>query len=127
MRRHFDWNMLRWLLVGSLTAGIDWFIFVTLYPRIGSVVLTNTISGIFAILFNYFAHRHWTFKNREHQSRTSVRYGIALFLSYLLNTILLKLFIVSGILPGTAKLMAIIFAAPVSYVLLNFLVFAKKK
>jgi putative flippase GtrA len=39
----------------------------------------------------------------------------------------LKLFIVSGIHPGIAKLMAIIIAAPVSYVLLNFLVFAKKK
>lgn len=118
--------MLRWLLVGSVTVGIDWLIFVNLYPRIGSVALTNLISGSFSTAFNYFAHHRWTFKSEQSHVQSGARYGVALFGIYVLNTTLVKVFIVVGIAAGVAKLLAAAIQAPVSYFALNLLVFKRK-
>ena len=125
--RHLDWNILRWFLVGSVTVGIDWFIFVNLYPRVGSVALTNLVSGSFSTAFNYFAHHRWTFKTDQRHLQSGPRYAGLLFGGYLLNTILVKVFIVAGTGPGVAKLLAAAIQAPVSYLALKFFVFRHKK
>lgn len=114
-------------MVGCVTVGIDWIIFVNLYPRIGSVALTNLISGSFSTAFNYFAHHRWTFKSDQRHVQSGVRYGVALFGMYVLNTILVKVFIVVGIAAGVAKLLAAIIQAPMNYFVLNLLVFKREK
>jgi putative flippase GtrA len=119
--------MLRWFLVGGVTVGIDWLIFVNLYPRIGSVALTNLISGSVSTAFNYLGHHRWTFKSEQHHTQSAVRYGVALFGMYILNTGLVKAFIVLGFVAGAAKLSAAVIQAPVSYFLLNRLVFKGEK
>ena len=105
---------------------IDWFIFVNLYSRIGSVVITNFVSGSFATAFNYFAHHRWTFKSDQHHMQSGVRYGGMLIGGYLLNTILVKIFIVVGTHPGVAKLLAAAIQAPVSFWVLRIFVFRSK-
>ena len=127
MGRHLDRSMLRWVLVGCLTVAIDWVIFVSVYPRIGSVALTNLISGSFSTAFNYFAHRRWTFRSGQPHIQSGTRYGIALFGIYLLNTILVKIFILSSIATGLAKLLAGVIQAPMNYFVLNLFVFKRKK
>lgn len=117
--------MLRWFLVGGVTVGIDWFIFVSLYPRIGSVALTNLISGSFSTAFNYFAHHRWTFKSDQRHVQSGVRYAIALFFLFLVNTALVKGFIGVGVVPGVAKLAAAVIQAPVSYLVLKRMVFRR--
>jgi putative flippase GtrA len=119
--------MLRWVLVGCVTVSIDWFIFVNLYPHIGTVALTNLISSSFATGFNYFAHHRWTFKSDQRHVQSGVRYGVALFGIYVLNTVLVKVFIVAGIAAGAAKLLAAAIQAPVNYFVSNRLVFKHGK
>jgi putative flippase GtrA len=114
-------------LVGGITVAIDWLIFVNLYVRIESVALANLISGAFSASFNYFAHHHWTFKSSQDHKQTGIRYIISLFFGYLLNTALLKTFIVAGILAGVAKIMATGIQAGASYVVLKSFVFRRGK
>jgi putative flippase GtrA len=114
--KHLDWNMLRWFLVGTVTVGIDWFVFVNVYPRVGSVAVSNFISGSVATSFNYFAHLE-----------SGSRYLLALLFGYVLNTALLKSFIVAGVVAALAKAMASAIQAPISYFVLNFFVFKKAK
>ncbi len=118
---------MRWLLVGGVTVAIDWLIFVNVYARIETVAIANLISGVFSASFNYFAHHYWTFKSSEDHKRTSIRYIISLFFGYLLNTALLKTFIVTGIHPGLAKIVATGLQAGISYVVLNKFVFKAGK
>ncbi len=119
--------MLRWFVVGCLTVAIDWAIFVNLYPRIGSVALTNLISASLSTAFNYLAHHRWTFKSEQRHVTSGTRYGIALFGMYVLNTFLVKGFILVGTAAGVAKLLAAVVQAPVSYSVLNFLVFRREE
>ena len=121
--RQLDWNVLRWFVVGSLTVGIDWTIFVNLYRHIHSVALTNLVSGSFSIAFNYIAHHQWTFRNNHHHLQSGPRYIGLLFVGYLLNTILVKAFLVAGVGPGIAKLLAAVIQAPVSFFGLKLFVF----
>ena len=83
--------------------GIDWFIFVNLYPHIRSVALTNLVSGSFSTAFNYIAHHRWTFKTDQRHLQSGPRYAGLLFGGYVLNTILVKALIVLGIVSGVAK------------------------
>ena len=123
--RQLDWNVLRWFVVGSLTLGIDWIIFVNLYRHFHSVALTNLVSGSFSIAFNYIAHHQWTFRNNHHL-QSGRRYIGLLFVGYLLNTILVKAFLVAGVGPGIAKLLAAVIQALVSFFGLKLFVFKTK-
>jgi putative flippase GtrA len=115
--------------VGCVTVGIDWSIFVILYPRIGSVALTNLISGTFSTAFNYLAHHRWTFKGDRHHAQSGIRYAVWLLFAYVLNTTLVKVFIVAGISSGISKLLAAVIQMPISYAVLKLIVFktAEKK
>jgi putative flippase GtrA len=119
--------MLRWLLVGSVTVGIDWLVFVNVYPKVKSVALANLISGFLSTSFNYIAHHHWTFWSKQRHLESGVRYVIALLFGYVLNTTLLKIFIVAGLLAGLSKALASGIQAPISYLILNFFVFRVAK
>ena len=114
-------------MVGSLTLAIDWIIFVNLYRHFHSVALTNLVSGSVSISFNYIAHHQWTFRNNHHHLQSGPRYLGFLFLTYLLNTILVKAFLVAGIGPGIAKLLAAIIQAPMSFFGLKLFVFKTRK
>jgi putative flippase GtrA len=73
------------------------------------------------------SHYLWTFKSDQRHLQSGIRYGGALFGGYLLNTILVKMFIVVGIIPGVAKLLAATIQAPVSYLVLKLFVFKRLK
>ncbi len=123
---HLDWNVLRWFMIGSLTVSIDWVIFVGLYPYIHSVAVTNLISGASSTIFNYISHHRWTFKTDQHHLQSGPRYIVLLLGGYLLNTILVKTFLIAGLGPGLAKLLAAVILAPVSFFFLKFFVFKVK-
>ena len=118
---------MRWFQVGCISFGIDWSIYVILYPHIASVVLTNLISGSCYISFNYFAHLGWTFKSKQRQVHSGPRYAASFFVEYLLNTVFVKIFNVTGIVPGEAKLLADALQTTISYLILNFFDFKRTK
>ena len=124
--KHLDWNILRWFFVGCLTVSIDWFIFKSLYAHIGSVILTNLVSWPCSTLFNYTAHRLWTFKSDQGYLKSGVRYGATLCGGYLLNTVLIKISIILGNTPELSKVLAAAIQAPMSFLVLKIFVFNRR-
>lgn len=123
--KYTNWKIARWFLVGVATFFIDFVIFLSLYPHIGSVAITNLISGGVSTFFNYLAHHRWTFKSdAEHKSSTP-RYAGAMIFAYLLNTSLTKAFLILGAPVALAKFLATAIQAPATYFILNILVFKK--
>ena len=123
--KHLDWSMIRWIVVGFGTTGVDYLIFITLFGPINSVVVANFISGLFSTSINYFTHHKWTFKSQQEHSRSGSRFLLNLVFWWTVSTFLIKTLIVLGIDPKLAKLIPILIIAPINYFVLNHLVFKK--
>ena len=124
--KYFDWSMLRWVIVGIRTTATDYFIFISLYGPIDSVVIANFISAFVATSLNYYSHHRWTFKSEQDHSKSGVRYFINLIFWWLVSTLLIKGLITIEVDPKIAKLIPILVIAPINYFVLNHLVFKKK-
>jgi putative flippase GtrA len=124
--KYFGWSMLRWMLVGLFTTATDYIIFISLYRPINSVVVANFISGFVSTSINYYTHHRWTFKSEQDHSRSGTRYLINLIFWWLVSTTIIKVLIVLEIDPRIAKLLPILFIAPINYFVLNHIVFKKK-
>jgi putative flippase GtrA len=124
--KHFDWSMLRWVIVGISTTATDYFIFISLYGPIDSVVIANFISAFIATSLNYYSHHRWTFKSQQDHSKSGIRYFINLVFWWVISTLLIKGLIVIDVDPKIAKLIPILVIAPINYFVLNHLVFKKK-
>ena len=124
--KYFDWSMLRWVAVGLATTATDYLIFISIYGPINSVVIANFISGFVSTSINYYTHHRWTFKSDQDHSRSGTRYLINLIFWWLVSTTTIKVLIVLGIDPKIAKLLPILFIAPINYFVLNHIVFKKK-
>ena len=124
--KYFDWSMIRWLIVGLITTATDYIIFISMYGPIKSVVIANFISGFVSTSINYFTHHRWTFKSEQDHSRSGSRYLINLVFWWLVSTASIKGLIVVGIDPKIAKVLPLLFIAPINYFVLNHIVFKKK-
>jgi putative flippase GtrA len=124
--KYFDWSMIRWVIVGFATTATDYFIFISLYGPIDSVVIANFISAFIATSLNYYSHHRWTFKSEQDHSKSGVRYFINLVFWWVISTLLIKGLIEIDFDPRIAKLIPILIIAPINYFVLNLLVFKKK-
>jgi len=124
--KYFDYSMLRWVAVGVSTTLIDYLIFITLYGPINSVFVANLFSASVSTSINYFAHHRWTFKSDQNHSRSGFKYILNLIFWWLVSTSVIKTLIVLDIDPRIAKLVPILFIAPINYFVLNQIVFRKK-
>ena len=124
--KYLDWSMIRWVIVGVTTTATDYFIFITLYGPIESVVIANFISAFVATSLNYYSHHKWTFKSEQDHLKSGVRYFINLVFWWVISTLLIKGLIVIDFDPKIAKLIPILVIAPINYFVLNHLVFKRK-
>ena len=124
--KYFDWSMLRWVVVGLITTATDYLIFISIYGPINSVVIANFISGFISTSINYYTHHRWTFKSEQDHARSGARYLINLTFWWLVSTSAIKVLIVLEIDPKIAKLLPILFIAPINYFVLNHIVFKMK-
>jgi putative flippase GtrA len=124
--KYFDWSMLRWLIVGLVTTATDYLIFISIYGPINSVVVANFISGFVSTSINYYTHHRWTFKSEQDHSKSGGRYLLNLIFWWVVSTITIKALIVLEIDPKIAKLVPILFIAPINYFVLNYIVFKKR-
>ena len=115
--------LLRWALVGVTTALIDYVIFISMYSVIISVLVTNFISGLVSLSFNYSAHYFWSFKSQTDHRKAGLKYLINLIIFWSISTLLLKILITSGFDPKIAKLIPIPIIAPLSFISLRYFVF----
>jgi putative flippase GtrA len=118
--------MIRWAIVGMTTTATDYFVFISLYGPIDSVVIANFISAFVATSLNYYSHHRWTFKSEQVHSKSGVRYFINLVFWWAVSTLIIKGLIVIEVDPRAAKLVPILIIAPINYFVLNHLVFKKK-
>ena len=124
--KYFEWSMIRWVIVGTSTTATDYFIFISLYGPIDSVVIANFISAFVATSLNYYSHHRWTFKSEQDHSKSGIRYFINLVFWWVVGTLIIKALIVLELDPRIAKLIPILVIAPINYFVLNHLVFRKK-
>ena len=124
--KYFDYSMLRWVAVGASTTLIDYLIFVTLYGPINSVFIANLFSTSVSTSINYYAHHRWTFKSDQNHSKSGFKFFLNLIFWWLVSTSIIKALIVLDIDPRIAKLVPILFIAPINYFVLNKIVFRKK-
>jgi putative flippase GtrA len=124
--KYYDLSMIRWVIVGISTTATDYFIFISLYGPIDSVVIANFISAFVATSLNYYSHHRWTFKSEQDHSKSGVRYFINLVFWWAVSTLLIKGLIEIDFDPRIAKLIPILVIAPINYFVLNHLVFKKK-
>ena len=118
-------SMWRWGLVGTLTAVIDYFIFLFLYSLLPSVLFANFFAGLVSLIFNYLSHYFWSFKSASDHKQSGARFLINLVVIWSLGTVFLKVLISSGIDPHIAKIIPVLVSAPLSYLSLNYFVFKK--
>jgi putative flippase GtrA len=124
--KYFEWSMIRWVIVGISTTATDYFIFISLYGPIDSVVIANFISAFVATSLNYYSHHKWTFRSDQDHSKSGARYFINLVFWWVVSTLIIKGLIVINFDPKIAKLIPILVIAPINYFVLNHLVFKKK-
>jgi len=123
--KYFDFSMLRWVAVGVSTTLIDYLIFITLYGPINSVFVANLFSASVSTSINYYAHHRWTFKSDQNHSKSGLKYILNLIFWWLVSTSIIKALIVLDIDPRIAKLVPLLFIAPINYFMLNKIVFKK--
>jgi putative flippase GtrA len=119
-------SILRWALVGIITAVIDYIIFVTMYSVVTSVLIANFCSGLLSIIFNYLAHYFWSFRSEVNHLKSGAKFFINLIVIWSLSTILLNILINEGIEAKFAKLIPMLFVAPLSFISMRFFVYKKK-
>jgi putative flippase GtrA len=124
--KYFDYSMLRWVAVGASTTLVDYLIFITIYGSVNSVFIANLFSASVSTSINYYAHHRWTFKSDQNHSRSGFKYILNLIFWWLVSTSIIKALIVLDIDPRIAKLVPILFIAPINYFVLNKIVFRKK-
>ena len=123
---YFDWSMFRWIVVGLFTTATDYLTFISIYGSLNSVAISNFISGFVSTSINYYTHHRWTFKSEQDHSKSGSKYLINLIFWWVVSTLTIKTLIVLEIDPKIAKLLPILFIAPINYFVLNHVVFKKK-
>lgn len=113
----------RWAIIGFSTFLIDYCVFIGMFNLSNSVLISNFTSGLTSIFFNFTGHYFWSFNSRKRVHVASYKYFIALFTSWIFNTIFLKILIMNGVEPKIAKLIPVPISAPLSYLALKFFVF----
>jgi putative flippase GtrA len=115
----------KWAIVGSMTALIDLFFFLVTYNFTNSVFVSNFLSSLFALLFNYTLHNLWSFKKLMPRKYSKIKYLLNLIVFWTANTVLLKILIMEDVPPARAKILLIILLAPFSFISLKNFVFKR--
>lgn len=83
-----------YITVGFITVCIEFFIFNALYGLLGIPLITANLTAIgFVLLFSFFSHKRYSFRDRQAFHRQLPWYVLMLGVSISLNNLLVYLFI----------------------------------
>jgi hypothetical protein len=88
-----------------------------MYSVITCALLANLRAGLFSGTFNYIADNYWSFKSQIDDAKSRVKYLLNLVIFWSAGTLSIKELIKAGIDPKIAKLIPILFIAPLSFFL----------
>jgi len=124
--KHSEKSLIRWAVVGTTTAAIDYLIFIALYMPTKSVFGANLVAAMTATTFNYLMHHKWTFRSNQQHTISVVKYLVNLSFWWLTSSLIINSLIAVEIDARVAKLVPLIFIVPVNYFVLNRIVFSNK-
>ena len=108
----------KWGAVAGSTFVIDLVLFALLLRILDSLVLINFISFAASTVFNFFAHKLWTFKSYNYSSSEVKRYLLSLLMSITGNTLILLLLSWHFSVPAS-KLSANLAMIPINFILMS--------
>lgn len=115
-------EMLRFIIVGITAVCIQYGVYLVLIKWL-SPTLSNTIAYVVSFCFNYFASTRFTFRVRS-TARRGVGFAFSHLINYLLQSLLLVLFLRIGISKPLAMLPVFGICVPINFILVRF--FLKK-
>jgi putative flippase GtrA len=91
------WGMVKYVIVGFSTFGLDYFINWLLISVIGiNYLIVGYIAAPFVLLFNFFSHKFWSFRDvGSATGKTQVqvfRYIVLIILNSIMNMVLMYIF-----------------------------------
>ncbi len=115
----------RYVLIGAITNLMGYSIYLTLTYLWGYPKLTMTVLYFVGALIGFLANRRFTFTHEGHIGAASLRYAVAHGIGYLLNLLLLYLFVDRLSFPHQiVQAVAIVVVAIYLFVILRVFVFA---
>jgi putative flippase GtrA len=132
IKKFINRETISYLIVGGLTTGLSWGLFVLILHLNGGAVTANNIANAAAILFAFITNKIFVFRAVSWTGRALLREGVTFFSSrlftHILETVALFILVDHLGLPGLymkAATMVIIQVAG-NYVLSKWVVFVKK-
>jgi putative flippase GtrA len=120
-------EFLRWAIVAATTFVLDTFLFACLYLFFNNVFIANSVSFLISTLYNFFFHKHWTYQNSDSFSSPSLRYFGLLIVSFVINSVLISIFLLFNDSSVAAKVFASMITLVLNYVGLRNFVFTKSQ
>lgn len=117
----------RWALTGFSALALDVILFSFAFRLTPNPIVANGLSSLGVIVFTYVLNHSWTFRSDRGHISASLRYSLTLVVAFALNTALVSVGLAHGLSPLLAKLGAIPFQAPASYLMQSRWVFASRK
>jgi hypothetical protein len=125
-KNSFNISFFRWGFVGVFTLLIDSWIFIYLYSQTESVLVSNSVSALTALFFNYCSHYTWSFSSKAQHKFSVPKYLLNFFSNWLLITVGIKLMISYGAPASISKILPTIIFAPISFIVLKYFVYGIK-
>lgn len=118
-------QLFSYALIGVLTNVLGYALYLLLTYLWGAPKITMTALYFVGASIGFFANRRFTFRHDGHIGVTGVRYLLAQVAGYLLNLVLLLLFVDwLGLAHQIVQAIAIVLVAIFLFVMLRFFVFA---
>ena len=118
-------EILRFGIVGAIAALLQYgvYLIILLFMSPG---IANTIGYIISFIFNFIASTHYTFKVRANAKR-GIGFALSHVVNYLLQTIMLLLFIYIGVPKAYAPIPMFCVCVPVNFILVRYFLTKRSK
>ena len=111
-------EILRFGIVGAIAALLQYGVYLAMLI-ITSPGVANTIGYIISFIFNFIASTHYTFKVRANAKR-GIGFALSHVINYLMQTIMLLLFIYIGVPKAYAPIPMFCVCVPVNFILVRY-------
>lgn len=112
-------EFLKFIIIGGLATIIHYFIYFILQKSNLQYNIAYTIGYFLSFIFNFFASNYFTFNTKPNASR-GIKFFLAHLFNYLLQIILLNIFISIGIWKEIAPIFVFMISIPSNFILVRF-------
>ena len=122
-----SFNLFKWIVVGTTSTLIDFFSFGIVFRMENSVVKANLVAAFLSTTFNYLMNFFFTFNPMNRHRATLSRYLIVQLITFLISTLILKIFIENSISASFSKSIIIAMFLPINYLVQKYYIYRHLK